>query len=314
MKVKMLPKKISVTVGISAFNEEANISCLLDSLVRQRRVGYTLERVCIISDGSTDNTEKIVLEYALKFPFIELVRDGKRSGQISRINQIYRMNTSDIVVNLDGDATLADEWTLEKLVMAFKNEKVGLVGGCDTPLPPRTFFEKIVVTHIALWHKVRVGLNGGDSVYNLHGCVSALRKELARKMSIPPKVFAQDTYLYFRARELGYGFYYQQDAVVYYRAPANFRDYYLQVTRFTATRVKISDHFGPWIEPLRHVPFSRKVSAAIAFFFRHPILLPLALGLRGMVKVRGLFGRPFKQFGGTFWDPISSTKTAHKNQ
>ena len=63
---------VAVTIGV--YNEEKNISALLESLLNQTRLP---DEIIIADDGSKDNTAKIVREYAARYP---------------RVNYIYRSN------------------------------------------------------------------------------------------------------------------------------------------------------------------------------------------------------------------------------
>ena len=54
MKTKF--KKPTLSIGIPAFNEEANIYFLLKDLLSQKMDQFNLERIIVNSDGSTDDT------------------------------------------------------------------------------------------------------------------------------------------------------------------------------------------------------------------------------------------------------------------
>ena len=62
---------------IPAYNEEAFIALTLQSLVEQTVLP---NKLVVVNDNSTDKTAEIVLEYASKYPFIELV--NKKSDAI----------------------------------------------------------------------------------------------------------------------------------------------------------------------------------------------------------------------------------------
>jgi len=301
------PRQTSVTIGIPAYNEEKNILFLLESIVRQRREHLTLERVIIVSDGSSDKTEALVRSFAEEHPIVTLLADKKRLGQAARLNELYAMNTSDVLVNFDADTMLGHDHVLEQIAKEFEDTSIGLVGGNDTPAPARTFFERIVIANIEMWHEVRKDLNKGDTVYNHHGCASALSRELCKKAAMPNDIMAQDTYLYFRAIELGFKFRYARNAAVYYRAPATFRDYCAQTARFMKTRGTITEHFGAWIEVYRFVPMKKKIKAVANVFFRNPFFTVCALVLRSVGN--RYIARHKEQFTGPVWTPIESTKT-----
>jgi glycosyltransferase involved in cell wall biosynthesis len=53
----------TLTIGISAHNEEKNISSLLESIFAQKQRNYVLENIYVVCDGCTDNTESVVRNY-----------------------------------------------------------------------------------------------------------------------------------------------------------------------------------------------------------------------------------------------------------
>lgn len=53
-------KKLTVTIGIPAYNEEQNIGHLLVNIFNQSTSIAILDEIIIVSDGSTDNTIKAI--------------------------------------------------------------------------------------------------------------------------------------------------------------------------------------------------------------------------------------------------------------
>lgn len=77
MKQAMLS---SLSVFVPAFNEEANISLLIeDALLYLPKIAKKYE-VIIIDDGSRDHTKEIVATYSKQYPFIRLVTHSKNQG------------------------------------------------------------------------------------------------------------------------------------------------------------------------------------------------------------------------------------------
>src|SRR5258708_3253617 len=110
-------KKLTITIGIPIYNEEKNILKLLKSLLRQKIVQGELEKILVLSDGSTDATDKLVA--SVKDFRVELISDGKRKGKPVRINELFRTTTSDIVVILDGDIIITSQQVINSLITPF---------------------------------------------------------------------------------------------------------------------------------------------------------------------------------------------------
>lgn len=300
----------TVSIGIPAFNEGKNIVQLLQAILNQNNRNFAFQEIIVVSDGSTDDTEAKVRQAMLHHPSIKLIADGKRMGYVARLNQLFRANQSDVLVIFDGDVTLGGLSVIEEIVKEFSDPEVGLVGGNDMPTAPENLFEKIVITGIKLWYETRKNINGGTTVYNHHGCVSASSRQFCQQVKIPNNIIAADTYLYFQALKLGFKFRHAKRAIVYYRAPNNLKDYFSQTIRFFKTKSKISEHFGSWIQPHRKIDKRFKIRATLKIFLQEPVNLILYLCLRLATKLIQFYWP--ENYNEGLWQPVLSTKRGHK--
>ena len=121
-------------IVIPAHNEEAFIALTLQSLLSQTLLP---KKIVIVNDNSTDKTAEIVLDYAKENPFITLV--NKTSSAIhlpgSKVIQAFHKgfetldNDYDIIVKLDADLILPNNY-FERISSIFeKDPKVGMAGG-----------------------------------------------------------------------------------------------------------------------------------------------------------------------------------------
>ena len=117
--------KCTVSVGIPAYNEEANIGYLLNDLLAQKEEGYTLEKIYVYSDGSTDATESIVC--GIQDERVELVCGPGRMGQAYGQNTIMQMAQSDYLVLLNADIQIKDIAFIQKLIRPLMDEGTELV-------------------------------------------------------------------------------------------------------------------------------------------------------------------------------------------
>ncbi len=297
--------KFTVTVGIPAYNEEHNIQNILSSVFSQKQTSYVIEKVIVICDGCTDRTALEARQFAESHPLVEVHDDQKRTGKATRLNQIFQNNQSEILVICDADTVFGSPDTVENMVRPFHDKAVGIVGGNDTPMTPKTFFEKISVAHARLWYEVRHNFRGGESPHNLHGVLFALRGELAKDIEIPKSVFADDTYLYFRAIELGFIFYFAKDAITKYRTPDNLREYISQSLRHLGTRTRITEEFGPWINRYRFIPHMHKIKAFLRGVRKDPIFSLMAVVVDMGLK---LIKSPRSKGVVPYWQQVHSTK------
>jgi glycosyltransferase involved in cell wall biosynthesis len=126
----MLPRYVLIT---PARNEAQSIELCLRSMVSQtaRPVKWV-----IVSDGSTDGTDDIVLRYAAENPWIQLVRMPERrernfAGKVHAFNAGFeRLEGLDYgaIGSLDGDASFDSEYFSFLLSKLSADSSLGLVG------------------------------------------------------------------------------------------------------------------------------------------------------------------------------------------
>ena len=79
----MSGKSIRCTVGVTAYNEEANIGRLLQAIIDQKLYEVEIADIIVIASGCTDGTEAIVRQFMVKDPRIQLYTQEKREGKTS---------------------------------------------------------------------------------------------------------------------------------------------------------------------------------------------------------------------------------------
>src|SRR5690242_10839999 len=94
-------KKLSVSVGIPAYNEEANIKALLLSILSQKGNNFTLKEIIVVSDCSNDNTVAEVKN--VKSKKIILIQNRKRSGAAIGQNKIVDFFSGEVLVIFNAD-------------------------------------------------------------------------------------------------------------------------------------------------------------------------------------------------------------------
>ena len=185
--------KFTVSIGIPAYNEEANIGYLLNDLLAQKEEGYTLEKIYVYSDGSTDTTEEVVRD-ALD-ERIELIVGSGRMGAAYGQNILMKVTQSDILVMLNADIQISDEYFIQKLIKPLINGDAELSSVKHEPLPARNFFESILVTSVELKSVLFETYNGGKNTYTCHGSARAFSKKLYKEI-IFEKSVGEDAYSY----------------------------------------------------------------------------------------------------------------------
>jgi glycosyltransferase involved in cell wall biosynthesis len=259
----------SVTVVIPAYNEAENIRSLLTDLIAQKTTAFNLQKIHVISDGSTDETVQEIMK--VQHPTIEFMHFPERKGKASRLNNFFKNCKSDIIIKIDADVRIKDTSTLEELVKAFKtNPTIGIVAGNYIPFQPQYFVEQ--VAHFG-YHTLEDAKNqiGTRAIkYRCDGHMQAISQAVARHLVIPSNV-ATDVYTYYYARSLGYEAVHVTTAKVFYRLPSKITEYLLQSRRYLKSNVY---HYFPekLIRESETLSFYDKASAVLRKFTQAPIV------------------------------------------
>lgn len=302
-----MKNKYTVTIGIAAYNEENNIGSLLNSIVKQQSKKYNLNKVIVISDGSTDNTAKIVKNYSQKNKIVQLIDDGKRKGKSARVNYLFTINKSDILICIDADVLILNNTIFDAIVDCFiQNSHASLVGGNNVPYKAKTFLGSIINTWIHYWQYSRRPLNNWDNALNCAGILYALKKNLAQKLKIPAGVTVDEGFVFYKSKSLGYTFKFCPKAVVYFKAPNNLSDFLKQSYRFGKTGSELATYFKLKDNKHSHMTKLQELFTYITFFLQSPVRFPLAILLQVYVKVYSLHRN--ERYANGIWDQIKSSK------
>ncbi len=87
-------------ICIPAFNAESTIARTLDSLVVQ---DYPIFKIKVFDNKSTDSTTKIIQDYALKYPFIELTINEENLGGEGNFTKCIQFAEGDYTALLHSD-------------------------------------------------------------------------------------------------------------------------------------------------------------------------------------------------------------------
>lgn len=266
-------KKITVTIGIPAFNEEGNIVHLLESIYRQQGKLFNIQEILVISDGSTDKTEELVQTFSKTHKRVKLIADRNRTGKSERLNTLYRIAQGEFILSLDADVFLKNDDVIEKLVgKVAKNTNV--VGARFIPVPQSTFMGKLSVISYESFEDAFLNLKNGCNIYSLVGGAQLIRTSFAKKVTYPRKTISDQNYLYAQAIQgnaQGYSF--AQDAEVWTRTVSTFHDWRVLGVRSTIEdKQSLRRNVGNQIMKEYYMPRNIFAKSLIKFFFKHPVL------------------------------------------
>lgn len=223
-------KKLTISVGIPAYNEERTIGRALDSLLSQNKKLYTLQSIRVFSDGSSDNTGGIANKYHKK---VEVKNFRKNLGKLARVNQLLKENTADVLVLMDADIIIESRSTLDNLIKPFLHSNPGVVFANHKAKSPSSFVGKISYFGYSVWDRAKTKLGSKGIRYYAEGGMVAFSKDFAEVYRLPTTLSTgDDSYLFYKAISLGYVVKVAKSACVYLDLAEGLNDYIRQMKRF----------------------------------------------------------------------------------
>lgn len=295
-------RRLSVSVGIPAYNEENNIGILLKKLLHQQLGLGSLKEIIVVSDGSTDNTEKIIGSFKSKK--IKLITHAKRMGQAASQNDITRRARGDVLVLLNADIVPATEDFLDKMIIPFLEQgDVGLVGADTISASTKGFFEHIIAGSHEIKKSIYGRINNGSNIYYCHGRARAMRKELYKKINWSGN-FPEDAYSYIFCLKEGYKFRLAKEAKVIFRSPTSFGDHIRQSIRFMAGKQKMVEKFGESGKNVYKIPFSAYLFVGVRSLLTRPLVLVSYVFVNFLTRLIFLRKRSYS----SIWEVSKSSK------
>jgi cellulose synthase/poly-beta-1,6-N-acetylglucosamine synthase-like glycosyltransferase len=120
-----VPQCPKVALVICALNEERIIRQKLENSLALNYPAGML-RIVVISDGSTDGTAQIALEFCRAG--VEVVDQPVRRGKITNLNEVIPAREEDIVVLSDANVMYHAD-AVRRIVERFRDSSVGCVSG-----------------------------------------------------------------------------------------------------------------------------------------------------------------------------------------
>ena len=225
---------IACSMGIMAYNEEANIGRLLQAVISQRTAKVTLTEIVVVASGCTDRTESIVQDWVTRDQRIRLVVQPQREGKASAINQFLPQAREKIVVLCSADL-LPEADAIEELVAPFADPAVGLTTARPAPVnDPGTFMGFAAHLLWNLHHQINLrSFKAGEMI--------AFRKIFER---IPYHTSVDEASIEPVIRGQGYEARYVPTAVVHNKGPITVDDFLRQRRRIFAGHLAVRHTLG----------------------------------------------------------------------
>ncbi len=207
-----------VTIVTAAYNEEKTIGKFLENKLSLNYPADLLQ-IMVISDASSDNTDRIVNSYADKR--IKFSRQNTREGKTAALNRGVKEARGEIVVFCDANSILHKD-AIKYLISNFSDDKIGYVTGKLVYGYDHSNLEGFGSNlYMKYENWLRVYETKLGSIVGANGGIDAIRKSLYISM---PKNMIPDFYLPLDIVERGFRSVYEPRAILFEDALTNPQD------------------------------------------------------------------------------------------
>lgn len=233
-KIKEIPKpnkNYSLTMVIPCFNEENDIEGTIKSLLAIKYEG--LKKIIIVDDCSTDNSWKVIQEYAKKYDKIQAVQTPKNTGGAGGAKQYgSQFVDTDLIGFTDADSyPVAD--SIGKMVGFFNDPKTGAVSSTVLVKNRNGFLEKVQSIEYKIIAFTRKLLGFVEAIYVTPGPLAVYRKEAFDKVGgFDVKNMTEDIEITWAFVKAGYKIEMAMASSVYSVAPSTLKTWFKQRVRW----------------------------------------------------------------------------------
>lgn len=291
---------LSVSICIPAYNEGKNISHILRALLNQQTKRIVINKIVVVSSGSTDNTESVTRKFQKSDSRIHLICQRVRAGKAAAINAFLK-TVDDSVVVIESADTIPLPNTIELLCVPFlENDQIGMTGGAPIPLNDEdTFIGSIV--HTWWWFHRHIPRFGE---------IIAYRNLLPQ---ISPTTAVDEAYIQAKLIQLGFKAVHVDTAVINNKGPETLGDLIKQRRRIFNGHSRLFESEGVKINNMT------KSSLKLLFTYRpksfkHFHWLLAGIAFEFYARLLGAYDIKVKKLNPFVWDTATTTKYLSKHQ
>ncbi len=167
-------KNYSLSIVVPCYNEEENIGGTIEALLNS---GYkNLKKIIVVDDCSTDNSYKIIKEYAAKYSKVMAVQTPKNTGKAAGAkNYGAKFVKTELIGFTDADSYPL-KGSVTKMIGFFNDSQVGAITSTVLVKNRNKFIEKLQAIEYKVIKFSRKLLEFIDSIYVTPGPLAIYRK------------------------------------------------------------------------------------------------------------------------------------------
>ncbi|MEN9328037.1 MAG: hypothetical protein RI947_845 [Candidatus Parcubacteria bacterium] len=295
----------TVTIGIPAYNEAANIGYLLHEILGQTQEGFKIDKIVISSDNSTDSTKQIVEGF--NTDLIEFIDNQNRKGQAFRQNQIIQQCKSDILILLNADISIKGPLFIKDLIDPIIHDGADLTSSNMLCIQPSSFFERVLYSGFITRNDMFEAYHEGNNLYTCHGAARAFSKRMYSSFTFKNSVGEDGySYLYCMFNKLSYK--YARHATALVKLPDTIKDHEKQSIRFLISKNEWAKEFGEaFVDIHRKLPLNLVLIKSLVAITRYPLFALCYMFVLLYMVLKSKFTSPMSQT----WESSASSKRLH---
>ncbi len=225
-------KQPTISILITAYNEERHISRCVESCLKQK---LKPEEIIVVNDGSKDRTVKILESYADKITIINL---PKNTGNKSKAQEIgIKYIKTDIFITTDADTCLHPNFTIE-ILKSFSSNNITAVSGFVESKKGNWLTKVREINYLIGQTIFKTAQDYVGALYVLVGCGSAFKTDDFKKIiKFDHDNVTEDLDFTYKFKIADKKIILNKKAIVYTQDPNNLRSYFRQLYRW---------HSGGW--------------------------------------------------------------------
>ncbi len=278
-------KTYSIPIGviIPAHNEEAVIGKKINNVLEADYPREQME-IVVVSDCSTDNTDRIVRSYEPEG--VRLLRQETRRGKTSGLNWAMEDIKADIVVFTDANA-MFPPGLFQRLAQLFADERIGLVTGSTRyQVQEDGAITEVTNIYTKLERTIKLSESRLGSCVGADGAIFAMRRSLYTPLR---EEDINDLVLPLKVVEIGYRCILDDEIYCLEHSGKDVESEYRRQSRITNRTLRALWQYRRLLNPFRFPLFSW-------FLFSHKVvrlLVPFFLVAAAASNVLMAFKKPF---------------------
>lgn len=295
-------KSLTVSIAIPTYEASQSLVLTLNSIYSNKEFSQ-IDQVIVAVDGNRISN-KIVKQ--INNSKLKIVTFKKRAGQSQRLNNIFKIAKSDLLI-LTNDDVVLEKNAIEDIINIYSKKRADLITTQVLPLKPQNYFQTVLYMSVDLSRRITNSWNSGENYLACNGRLIALSKRFYSKLQIPQTIWNNDAYIYLFAKINGFA-HVNSRAKVFYKMPLKLSEHIKQSVKYQLSQKDNQNFFEESLDRYYIIPKNIVINELRKSLLSEPIKTMIYMVLNfytGLVAKKSQ--RKFNLKKG-FWKTDISTK------